>query len=180
MKANYSIDAGDVRVIRPLVYVREKATRDFSKSSRLPVVNENCPACFEEPKERARVKKLLSQEEAMVPALFFNLRKALLPLMHDKTYEAIHEVEKLVELQSSKRAVVKRTRSSVTDERNAIGDDEDEMDDMNTEQENRERETKKTRSSAEEAVEVAEKLMTTNSSVSCDDDDYCAPCYELM
>jgi tRNA(Ile)-lysidine synthase TilS/MesJ len=52
MKANYSIEAGDVRVIRPLVYVREKSTRDFSIDAHLPVINENCPACFEEPKVR--------------------------------------------------------------------------------------------------------------------------------
>lgn len=50
MKANYKIEAGDVRVIRPLVYVREVMTRDFSQGSSLPVINENCPACFEEPK----------------------------------------------------------------------------------------------------------------------------------
>ena len=50
MKANYTIEAGDVRVIRPLVYVREKSTRDFSQEAHLPVINENCPACFEEPK----------------------------------------------------------------------------------------------------------------------------------
>jgi tRNA 2-thiocytidine biosynthesis protein TtcA len=52
MKANYTIEAGDVRVIRPLVYVREKSTRDFSNEAHLPVINENCPACFEEPKVR--------------------------------------------------------------------------------------------------------------------------------
>lgn len=52
MKANYTIEAGDVRVIRPLVYVREKSTRDFSQEAHLPVINENCPACFEEPKVR--------------------------------------------------------------------------------------------------------------------------------
>jgi tRNA(Ile)-lysidine synthase TilS/MesJ len=50
MKANYTIEAGDVNVIRPLIYVRETATRDFSTESRFPVINENCPACFEEPK----------------------------------------------------------------------------------------------------------------------------------
>lgn len=53
MKANYTIEAGDVRVIRPLVYVRERSTRDFSQEVRLPVINENCPACFEEPKVRS-------------------------------------------------------------------------------------------------------------------------------
>ena len=50
MKANYKIEAGDVRVIRPLCYAREALMKDFAKANRLPVVNENCPACFEEPK----------------------------------------------------------------------------------------------------------------------------------
>ena len=50
MKANYAIEAGDVRVIRPLIYVRETSTRDFSRDARLPIINENCPACFEQPK----------------------------------------------------------------------------------------------------------------------------------
>lgn len=66
MKANYTIDAGDIRVIRPLIYTREKQTKEYSIQAKLPVINENCPACFEQPKERARVKKLLLQEESMV------------------------------------------------------------------------------------------------------------------
>ena len=37
-------------------------TKEFSYTARLPVINENCPACFEEPKERHRVKKMLSRE----------------------------------------------------------------------------------------------------------------------
>ena len=53
MKANYKIEAGDVRVIRPLIYVREHMTRDFSQTSKLPIINENCPACFEQPKVRS-------------------------------------------------------------------------------------------------------------------------------
>lgn len=53
MKANYTIEAGDVHVIRPLAYVREHSTRDFSQQSHLPIINENCPACFEQPKVKA-------------------------------------------------------------------------------------------------------------------------------
>eukprot|EP00959_Pyramimonas_sp_CCMP1952_P005979 125280-Pyramimonas_sp.AAC.2 len=30
MKASYTVDAGDVRVIRPFLYTREKLLRDFS------------------------------------------------------------------------------------------------------------------------------------------------------
>lgn len=48
MKANYLIEKGDVAVIRPLVYVREHMTKAFALAAQLPVINENCPACFEE------------------------------------------------------------------------------------------------------------------------------------
>jgi tRNA(Ile)-lysidine synthase TilS/MesJ len=83
MKANYKINAGDISVIRPLVYCRESLMTEFAKSSNLPVINENCPACFEEPKERARVKKMLSREETLYPNFYDNVRRSLLPLMHD-------------------------------------------------------------------------------------------------
>ena len=43
---------GDLRVIRPFVYVREKDLRNFAESQKLPVIPENCPACFEAPKVR--------------------------------------------------------------------------------------------------------------------------------
>jgi hypothetical protein len=32
------------------------------------------------------MKKLLAQEEAMIPALFHNLKRALIPLLDDSTY----------------------------------------------------------------------------------------------
>ncbi|CAM9676167.1 unnamed protein product, partial [Phaeothamnion confervicola] len=89
MKAHYTADAGDVRIIRPLAYARESATKAFARAARLPVVNENCPACFEQPKERHRVKKLLSREESLFPYLFGNLRRSLVPLMADETYYAM-------------------------------------------------------------------------------------------
>ena len=83
MKANYKINAGDVSVIRPLVYCRESLMTEFAKNAHLPVINENCPACFEEPKERARIKKLLSREETLYTNLYDNVRRALIPVMHD-------------------------------------------------------------------------------------------------
>jgi hypothetical protein len=49
----------------------------------LPVINENCPACFEEPKERARIKKLLSREETLFPNFYDNIRRSLIPLFHE-------------------------------------------------------------------------------------------------
>lgn len=82
-QAHYSIDAGDLAVIRPLVYCRESLMTNFAKDANLPVINENCPACFEEPKERARTKKLLSREETLYPHFYDNIRRSLIPLMHD-------------------------------------------------------------------------------------------------
>ena len=62
MKANYSVKEGDLRVVRPLVYAREKQLREFAEREGLPVIPENCPACFESPKERHRTKQLLAQQ----------------------------------------------------------------------------------------------------------------------
>ena len=56
---------------------------DFAKSNSLPIIGENCPACFEEPKERARMKKLLSREETLYPNIHDKIRRALIPIMHD-------------------------------------------------------------------------------------------------
>jgi len=83
MKANYRINAGDLSVIRPFAYCRESLMTEFAKSANLPIINENCPACFEEPKERARMKKLLSKEETLYPSFYDNIKRAMLPLMHD-------------------------------------------------------------------------------------------------
>ena len=84
MKANYVIDAGDLRVIRPLIEVRERQTRAFAQSAGLPIILDNCPACFSKPQQRARMKSLLAQEEAIYPNLFANLKSAMKPLMSDR------------------------------------------------------------------------------------------------
>ena len=81
MKANYIIDKGDLRVIRPLIYCREKLFKEFSIQKNLPVIQENCPACFQSPKERQRIKVLLSQQENLFPNIFSSLLKSLIPLM---------------------------------------------------------------------------------------------------
>ncbi|XP_069696202.1 uncharacterized protein [Periplaneta americana] len=81
MKAHYYIRERDLRVIRPFVYVREKSLRQFAESRNLPVIPENCPACFEAPKERHRTKQLLAQQEILFPRLFWSLRSALHPLL---------------------------------------------------------------------------------------------------
>jgi len=81
MQAHYLNDAGDVRVIRPLIYARERQTRDFAKNSALPVIFENCPACFSMPMQRMHMKQLLADQEALHPSLFANLLTTMRPLM---------------------------------------------------------------------------------------------------
>ncbi|XP_052796961.1 uncharacterized protein LOC128229235 [Mya arenaria] len=81
MKAHYTVEEGDLRVIRPLVYVREKDLREFAETNKLPVIAENCPACFEAPKERHRIKQLLASQEIMFPRIFPSLNAAIKPIM---------------------------------------------------------------------------------------------------
>lgn len=81
MQAHYRIDAGDLRVIRPLVYARERQTRDFATRAGLPVIFENCPACFSMPMQRQQMKLMLEDQEKQHPALFANLLTAMKPLM---------------------------------------------------------------------------------------------------
>ncbi len=81
MKAHYLNDAGDIRVIRPLVYARERQTAAFATEAGLPVVPDSCPACFSMPTEREHTKGLLAAEEARNPGLFKSLLSAMRPLM---------------------------------------------------------------------------------------------------
>ncbi len=81
MKAHYLNDAGDVRIIRPFVYVRERQLRDFAATAHLPVIADNCPACFRMPGQRQHMKELLAREEHGHPRLFANLLSAMRPLM---------------------------------------------------------------------------------------------------
>jgi tRNA 2-thiocytidine biosynthesis protein TtcA len=84
MKAHYLNDAGDIRVIRPLVYARERQTRDFAQRAGLPVIMENCPACFAMPMQRWQMKQMLAEQESKHPALFASLLTAMRPLMDGK------------------------------------------------------------------------------------------------
>ncbi|VVM21453.1 tRNA(Cytosine32)-2-thiocytidine synthetase [uncultured Gammaproteobacteria bacterium] len=68
MKAHYINDSKDLRVIRPMAYVRERQLADFAKSADLPVILDSCPACFSMPGERAYFKKWLLDEEKRVQA----------------------------------------------------------------------------------------------------------------
>lgn len=80
MKANYTNQDGDVRIIRPMIYVRERQTTEFAKEVELPVIPDSCPACFDMPTEREHMKKLLAHEETHNTGLFKSLKTALTPL----------------------------------------------------------------------------------------------------
>lgn len=77
MKAHYINDAKDLRIIRPLVYVRERQLADFSTIAQLPVIQDSCPACWTAPTERAHFKKWLLNEEKRTPNLYKNLLSAM-------------------------------------------------------------------------------------------------------
>lgn len=81
MKAHYLNDAGDVRIIRPLVYCRERQTAEFAVTAGLPVVPDSCPACFQAPTQREHMKQLLAREERETRHLFANLLHAMRPLL---------------------------------------------------------------------------------------------------
>ncbi|RHY14008.1 hypothetical protein DYB25_001414 [Aphanomyces astaci] len=104
MKAKYWNDTKDVQVLRPLVYVREEALKEFAYSSRLPVINENCPACFEQPKERQRVKKMLFQEESLNPDIYNSFRRALLPLMDNEIYAPLNAIRARIDVQKKAKS----------------------------------------------------------------------------
>ena len=82
MKASYTVKEGDLRIIRPFAFVREKQLRTFAETQHLPVIPENCPACFESPKERHRTKQLLAQQELLFPRLYWSLKSAMYPVMN--------------------------------------------------------------------------------------------------
>jgi tRNA(Ile)-lysidine synthase TilS/MesJ len=83
MKAHYRNDVGDLRIIRPLVYARERQTAAFAKSGGLPEVPDSCPACFDMPTERERMKRLLAAEEAENPQVFQSMLHAMQPLLRE-------------------------------------------------------------------------------------------------
>jgi tRNA 2-thiocytidine biosynthesis protein TtcA len=84
MKAHYTNKDGDIRIIRPLVYARERQTRDFAHESKLPVIPDSCPACFAMPTQRQHMKALLAQEESHNSTLFKSLLTAITPLIAKK------------------------------------------------------------------------------------------------
>lgn len=113
MKAVYWNDEKDVEILRPLAYVREIELKKFAYDARLPVINENCPACFEEPKERHRVKKMLAQEESLNPDMYNSIRRALLPLMDDSSYEPLNAIRVRIEKSKQTRPKAPSNKKSI-------------------------------------------------------------------
>ena len=89
MKAHYLNDDGDIRIIRPLALCRERSTREYAHAAALPVIAENCPACFSGPTVRYKVKKMLAKEEGENGNLFQVLAKAMRPLMTSAGHAAV-------------------------------------------------------------------------------------------
>jgi tRNA(Ile)-lysidine synthase TilS/MesJ len=88
MKAHYKNDNGDVRIIRPLVYARERQTASFAIETGLPVIPDSCPACFDVPTQRQHMKELLASEEQSNKGLFRSLLTTLKPLMDSSYYSS--------------------------------------------------------------------------------------------
>lgn len=83
MKAHYINDAKDLRIIRPLVYVRERQLADFAKNTDLPVIADSCPACYKIPTEREYFKQWLLDEEKRNKNLYKNLLSAMKPMLDE-------------------------------------------------------------------------------------------------
>jgi tRNA(Ile)-lysidine synthase TilS/MesJ len=83
MKAHYINDAKDLRIIRPLVYVRERQLADFAKNTDLPVIADSCPACYKIPTEREHFKQWLLDEEKRNKNLYKNLLSAMKPMLDE-------------------------------------------------------------------------------------------------
>ena len=69
-----------LRVIRPLIFARERQLRDFATKNGFPTIgDEACPAFrvdTKEPKARANTKELLAKLESQNPKLFISLKSA--------------------------------------------------------------------------------------------------------
>ncbi|XP_017757061.1 PREDICTED: uncharacterized protein LOC108548558 [Eufriesea mexicana] len=79
MKAHYYIRRQDLRVIRPFVYVREKALRQFADGKKLLVSRETRSSDL--PEKQKQSKELILQQERAYPRLYSSLRTALRPLI---------------------------------------------------------------------------------------------------
>ena len=135
--------------------------------------------------ERHRVKKLLGQEESMVPALFANLRKAFIPLMHDDTYEAMSAVVRSVESNTRQTNADKRKHTTPSKPKNNTSVPLSNaptqlLSDQASVAEGDSEGTSYESSMPDDCDgEDAEKAVTEALMTQCTD-GYCAPCYEIM
>ena len=69
----------NLRKIRPLIYVREKSLQKLAEMGNYPLDTSNkCPSCANIQKSnRSQIKKMVTQQETLIPDLFKNLRTAL-------------------------------------------------------------------------------------------------------
>lgn len=130
------------------------------------------------------MKKLMAQEETMVPNLFYNLKRALTPLMHDDTYAAMNAVAERIE----KAGLNPRNRPPTGGKRGNIDSSEGRTE-GNTEK--RLKVSNGAESNANEGKEVvmlegeeddaaAEGAGISISEAVCGaNGGYCPPCYEL-
>lgn len=117
MKANYWVQDEDLRVIRPLLFVREKTTAQFAEENQLPIIDDNCPACFAAPQERHRIKLLLSSQEFEYPYLFSSLLKTMTPLLSVTT--AHREIDDFVDHDQGTRPKKMVSREQVKEHKRA-------------------------------------------------------------
>ena len=54
-------------------FCRERDLAEFATECHLPIIWDNCPACFRAPTERHRIKQLLASQEFVFPELFSRL-----------------------------------------------------------------------------------------------------------
>jgi hypothetical protein len=117
----------------------------------------------------------LAQEEAMVPALFHNLRKALIPLMHEDTYQAMNRVSNLVEEAGYKETDRRKVTNSFKRTSGAEVVNSDESDKIEFDHKRIKRQEGECKDL--ELQQTFHAVM--NGEVNCEG-DYCAPCFELV
>ncbi|XP_058791070.1 uncharacterized protein LOC131664190 [Phymastichus coffea] len=83
MKAHYFIREQALRVIRPFVYVREKALKQFIESKKLPMFGD-VPAASEDAIQKKN-EDLMNRQETTYPRVYWSLRSALRPLISAQT-----------------------------------------------------------------------------------------------
>ena len=121
----------------------------------------------------------------MVPALFANLRKAFIPLMHDDTYEAMSAVVRSVESNTRQTNADRRKHTTPSNGKGTTAllnapleltrepASVTEWDSEGTSYESR-------LPDDDGGEDVDEHALTEGLVTQCTADGYCAPCYEIM